>query len=149
MPAMQTQVGSLSLAYDSAGAGQPVLLIHGYPLNRSLWAPQVAGLARRARVLALDLPGHGESSVPPGPYSMEGFADACLSLLDAIGITERVVVCGLSMGGYIAFAAWRRHPERIAGLILAATKAGADSPEARAAFICAEVIIRNPCQLSG
>ncbi len=132
MPAMQAQIDGISLAYDDRGSGQPLLLVHGYPLSRRMWAPQVAGLAATARVLAIDLPGHGDSSIGDQPVSMDSFADACAGLLDALGIQEPVVLGGLSMGGYVTFAFWRRHPQRVAGLILAATRAGADSPEARA-----------------
>lgn len=131
MPAMKVQVRSTTLAYDDHGAGRPVVLIHGYPLNRTLWAPQREGLAGAARVLTLDLHGHGDSDVPTGPYAMDDFADACAAWLDAIGVREPVVFGGLSMGGYVTFAFWRRHPERVAGLILAATRSSADSAEAR------------------
>lgn len=131
MPAMKTRLKTHALAYDERGTGRPVLLVHGYPLSRAMWAPQLSGLSDAARVLAIDLRGHGESDALPGPYSMDLLADDCVGLLDALGIREPIVLGGLSMGGYVAFAFWRRYPERVAGLILAATKAGADSPEAR------------------
>lgn len=129
---MKIHSGSLTLGYDDHGSGRPLVLVHGYPHNRSLWAEQSQALADAARVLAVDLRGHGESDAPDGPYSMDVFADDCARLLDVIGIHQPVVFGGLSMGGYVTFAFWRRYPERVAGLILAATRAGADSPEGRA-----------------
>lgn len=128
---MRVSANGLSLAYDDRGAGIPVLFIHGYPLNRQIWQPQLAGLADVARVLALDLPGHGESQAAPGPYGMDRLADACNAFLDGVGLSEPVVVCGLSMGGYVAMAFYRQYGPRAAGLILAATRAGADTEEGR------------------
>ncbi len=130
---MKIHTGSLTLAYDDHGSGRPLVLVHGYPHNRSLWAGQSQALADAARVLAVDLRGHGESDAPDGPYSMDLFADDCALLLDILGIHQPVVFGGLSMGGYVTLAFWRRYPTRVAGLILAATRAGADSAEARAA----------------
>lgn len=128
---MHINVNGLDLAYDDRGEGLPVLFIHGYPLNRRMWAPQVEGLAGAARALALDLRGHGESQVVPGPYWMDLLADDCAAFLDALEINRPVVVCGLSMGGYVAMAFYRQHAPRVAGLILAATRSGADTPEGR------------------
>jgi pimeloyl-ACP methyl ester carboxylesterase len=119
------------MAYTDVGRGTPLLFIHGYPLNRHLWEPQVEGLSQEARILAPDLRGHGESQVIPGHYSMEMFADDLNAFLDALSITQPVVVCGLSMGGYVALAFLRKYTTRMAGLILTATRATADSPEAR------------------
>lgn len=101
-------------------------------MSRALWEPQVTGLADAARVLALDLRGHGGSDPGPGPYSMSDLADDCRGFLETLGITRPVVLGGLSMGGYVVFEFYRKYPQRIAGLILAATRAGADSPEAKA-----------------
>ncbi len=128
---MQTRVNNFNLAYSDEGQGTPLLLIHGFPLSRKLWEPQ-ASLASGARVIAPDLRGHGESEAVPGPYAMDQLADDCAALLDALKMTRPVAVCGLSMGGYVAFAFYRRHPARTAGLIFAATKAGADSAEGKA-----------------
>ena len=129
---MEIQLPGMSMAYEVAGAGRPLLFIHGYPLNRTLWRPQVSGLAGAARVLAPDLRGHGESSATPGPYSMDLLADDISRFFDAIKIDQPVVICGLSMGGYVTFAFYRKYKARVAGLILAATKAGADSAEGKA-----------------
>ena len=122
--------GDLALAYDEAGSGAPLLLIHGWPHDRRLWAGQLGGLASYARVLAPDLRGVGGSTVR-GPYTIDQYADDLADFLTSLGIA-RAVVCGLSMGGYIAFAMLRRHRERIRGLILADTRATADTDEVRA-----------------
>jgi pimeloyl-ACP methyl ester carboxylesterase len=129
---MRINLNNLAIEYSDNGSGIPLFLIHGYPLSRALWEPQTAGLADVARVLALDLRGHGGSDPGPGPYSMSVLADDCRGFLDALGIARPVVLGGLSMGGYVAFEFYRKYPQRIAGLILAATRAGADSPEAKA-----------------
>jgi pimeloyl-ACP methyl ester carboxylesterase len=118
--------------YRQIGQGQPVVLIHGYPLNSRLWQPQLDSLADVAHLIAPDLRGHGDSEAIPGPYSMDLLADDCAALLDALDIREPVVVNGLSMGGYIAMAFARRYPERLAGLVLTATRSGADSEASKA-----------------
>jgi pimeloyl-ACP methyl ester carboxylesterase len=129
---MHVQVNNIRIAYDEQGSGRPVLFVHGYPLNRRIWQPQVEGLAGEARALALDLRGHGESEIAPGPYGMDLLADDCAAFLDATGVSQPVALCGLSMGGYVAMAFSRRHAGRLAGLVLTATRAGPDTPEAKA-----------------
>ena len=120
----------IEIGYDDVGTGMPVAFIHGFPHNRTLWAPQVSARVDRARCIALDLRGFGESS-KNGPFTIDQFADDVAMLLRMLGI-ERTVVAGLSMGGYIALAFWRRHRAMVRALVLADTKAGADSEEARA-----------------
>ena len=122
--------GGLELAYDEAGSGLPLLLVHGWPHDRTMWAGQVGGLATYARVIAPDLRGFGGSTVR-GPYTIDQYADDLVAFLESLGIAQ-AVVCGLSMGGYIAFSMLRRHRDRIRGLILAGTRATADTDEARA-----------------
>ncbi|RFC41742.1 MAG: Pimeloyl-ACP methyl ester carboxylesterase [Verrucomicrobia bacterium] len=115
---------SIAIGYDDAGVGLPVVFLHGFPHNRSLWAPQLHGLAAPCRTLAFDLRGFGESSVLP-PFSMDQYADDIASALIALD-TGPAVIAGLSMGGYVALALWRRHPELVRALILSNTRAGAD-----------------------
>ncbi len=106
-----------------------LLLIHAFPVDHRMWDGQRLG----PNTIAPDLPGFGGSEPPPdGVTSMETAADRCLRAADAAGL-DHLVVCGLSMGGYVALELWRRTPERIAGLVLANTRASADAPEARAA----------------
>lgn len=126
---MKVRANGIELAYDEAGSGTPVVFIHGFPHNRTLWAPQLAGLASRARCLAFDLRGFGESDVLP-PYSMDQYADDLACAMDALAV-GRAVMVGLSMGGYIAFAFWRRHRQRVRALVLANTRAGADTEAGR------------------
>jgi 3-oxoadipate enol-lactonase len=123
------RAGGLHVAYDDAGSGTPVLFLHGFPHNRGLWAPQTSALVGRARCIAPDLRGFGDTDAVP-PYSMDQYADDAAALLDALGV-DRAVVAGLSMGGYVAFAFWRRHAARVRALVLADTRAGPDSDEAR------------------
>ena len=121
--------GGLELAYDDVGTGVPLLFIHGWPHNRTLWAAQLNGLPTQARCLAPDLRGFGGSSVEP-PYSIDQYADDLAAFLTMLGV-ERAVVCGLSMGGYVALALLRRHRALLRGLILTSTRATADTPEAK------------------
>src|SRR6185436_15684051 len=117
----------LEIAYDDVGTGIPMVFIHGFPHNRALWAPQVNALVDRARCLAPDLRGFGDSMAAP-PYSMDQYADDVVALMDAAKV-ERAIIAGLSMGGYVAFALWRRHRARVRALVLADTRAGADTVE--------------------
>jgi 3-oxoadipate enol-lactonase len=128
---MKTQVRGFEMAYDDTGGnGIPLLLIHGFPLDRSLWAAQVRGLADVARVIVPDLRGFGESGMPAGAVTMDTYADDLRGLLDALSV-KNAVVAGLSMGGYVTLAFYRRNPERVRGLVLSDTKAGPDSPEGK------------------
>jgi 3-oxoadipate enol-lactonase len=122
--------GGLELAYDEAGSGTPLLLVHGWPHDRRMWGGQLGGLASYARVLAPDLRGAGGSTVA-GPYTIDQYADDLVAFLQSLGIT-RAVVCGLSMGGYIAFSMLRRHRDHVRALILSDTRATADTDEVRA-----------------
>lgn len=125
--------GALSpLAYTDTGASPTILLVHGFPLSRSTWSHQVESLRSHARVVAPDLRGHGTSPAFSGPYDVGVFAEDCAQLLDRLGITAPVILGGHSMGGYVALEFFRRHPERVAGLLLVSTRAGADSAPARA-----------------
>jgi YbgC/YbaW family acyl-CoA thioester hydrolase len=124
-------VGRVTLAADVRGDGPALLLVHGFPLDRSIWAHQVATLAGWRRI-APDLRGLGATVAPDDDYSIAAYADDLVGLLDRLRVS-RAVVAGLSMGGYIAFEMMRRYRDRVAGLILCDTRADADSAEGRAA----------------
>ena len=119
-----------TLAYVEVGQGLPVVLLHAFPLNRTMWEPQIAALFAECRCIVPDLRGFGDSPTT-GPYSMDRYADDIAALLDSLRI-EQAVVCGLSMGGYIALAMVRRHRRLIRALVLADTRATADTPEGAA-----------------
>jgi len=129
---MKCRLATVDLAYDVSGASQnpTLLLVHGFPHDRTLWAPQMHALSAAYQCVAVDLRGFGESSSAP-PYSMDQYADDLAALLDAIGV-RRAVIAAISMGGYIAFAMWRRHADRVNGFVFVDTRAGADSDTARA-----------------
>jgi pimeloyl-ACP methyl ester carboxylesterase len=108
-----------------------VLLLHAFPLGLFMWDAQVEALCATHRVIRFDARGFGGTAAGEGPLTMERIADDGAAILDHLGI-EKAVVAGCSMGGYGAFAFVRRHPQRLAGLVLQDTRAGADSVEAKA-----------------
>ena len=132
MPTIDGPSGRLH--YLDEGRGDPpVVLLHAFPLTAQMWEPQLEALAPSHRVIAPDLLGFGGSAVPPdrSTYSVDAWAEDVVALLSALGV-ERAVMVGLSMGGYVAFALLRRRPDALAGLLLADTRASADTDEIRA-----------------
>ncbi len=125
-------VNGVELAYDDHGVGRAIIFLHAFPLNRGMWEYQVKALLaeQRFRLITLDWRGFGESQINGDVTSMETLADDLVALMDQLGI-ERATLCGLSMGGYVAFAFLRRYPHRISGLILSDTKPEADGKEAK------------------
>jgi 3-oxoadipate enol-lactonase len=132
------------------GAGLPLLLVHGFPLDHTMWTAQIDELSSKYRVIAPDLRGLGRSRGNQMPkVTMAQFADDLAALLDSLGIAEPVVFCGLSMGGYIAFQFWRKYASRLRGLILCDTRATADSPEIAAGrhIVAKRVLSEGPTPL--
>src|SRR5262245_27294149 len=123
----------MELAYEERGSGPVLMFVHGFPFDRTMWVPQqLAGLARIRTAVAVDLRGHGLSNVMTGAnFSMDLFADDVVKTLDAIG-ADQADFAGLSMGGYVLFSIWRRHPDRVRSLIFIDTKAEADTEEGKA-----------------
>jgi YbgC/YbaW family acyl-CoA thioester hydrolase len=124
-------VNGVRLAVEQRGTGPAVLFVHGFPLDRTIWQHQLDSLTGYRRI-APDLRGMGQSDAPDLGYSMSTYAEDLVGILDAIG-EGQVVLCGLSLGGYVAFELLRRWRERVRGLILVDTRAEADSTEGRRA----------------
>ncbi|MBV8074464.1 MAG: alpha/beta fold hydrolase, partial [Candidatus Eremiobacteraeota bacterium] len=121
-----------TLAYADAGSGTPLVLIHGFPLDHSIWDEVGAALERHGRIVRPDLRGLGASTVTPaGTTLMETLASDVAALLDALGI-ERATLAGHGLGGYVALAFYRMYRERVDGLALVASGVGADAPQAAA-----------------
>ena len=125
-----TRVNDIQIAYTDAGIGRPVVLIHGYPFNRSLWNDQLAALSSSYRVIAPDLRGFGESDPAPGTATMNVMAEDVALLLNHLGIA-RATIAGLSMGGYVALAFYKQLPSRVRALVLADTRAHGDTEEGK------------------
>lgn len=123
--------GTTTLNFEMRGSeGPTLLLVHGFPLDHTMWRKQLAVLSDSCRVLAPDLRGFGQSDVTPGVVTMQQHADDLLALLDVLVIREPVIFCGLSMGGYVAWQFALRHRARLAKLVLCDTRAVADTPDA-------------------
>ena len=128
---MKAAIDGATIEYEATGSGTALLLLHAFPLGLFMWDAQVGALAAACRVVRFDARGFGGSSLGEGPLTMERIADDGAALLDHLGV-EKAVVGGCSMGGYAALAFVRRHPQRLLGLVLQDTRAGADTAEAKA-----------------
>jgi pimeloyl-ACP methyl ester carboxylesterase len=128
---MEQTINGISLAFDDMGAGPAVLLIHGFPLGRQMWRPQVESLvAAGYRCITPDLRGFGGSEPGSKAVTMKTYADDCIALLDHLGV-EKAVVCGMSMGGYVLLNLMERYPERLAAACLIVTRSNADDEATR------------------
>lgn len=125
-------INGITVHFDDVGAGADVLvLVHGHPFDRSMWAPQLAALAGSGwRVIAADLRGYGQSTIVPGTTLLDAFARDIAALLDHLAISS-AVFGGLSMGGQIVMELCRLYPDRVRGILLAATFSQAESDDGR------------------
>src|SRR4029450_5799450 len=121
------------LACTDQGVGSPLVLLHGFPLNRKMWDLEVKSWSQNSRVIAPDFRGFGDSPLSEGEFSMAGCAEDVVDLLESLGIRRKIVLLGLSMGGYVAFEFVRRYPDMLYGLILVGTQPAADSDAAKQA----------------
>jgi 3-oxoadipate enol-lactonase len=131
----QIMVNGFPMAYQDEGSGIPLLLVHAFPLSGLMWNPQIEELKRTYRVVAPDLRGFGLSAAGASPDrfgSMEEYADDLAAFARQIGLEqERLVFIGLSMGGYIAFAFYRKYAQMLRGLVLCDTRSEPDTEEGR------------------
>ena len=127
----QINSGDAEIFYQVLGEGQPVVLVHPFPVHHGFWLPVAQALEGRYRLILPDLRGHGASGIGEGPATMEKHVADIAAVLDDAGV-GRAAFVGVSIGGYILFEFLRRHPNRIEALVLCNTKAQADTPEARA-----------------
>jgi pimeloyl-ACP methyl ester carboxylesterase len=119
------------LAYDERGHGPPLVLLHAFPLNRTLFAPQLDPLSQRWRVLVPDLPGHGGSpELPTAEFTVDDLARGVLAWLDGLGV-ESFAVAGVSLGGYVALGLLRLAPGRLRALVMSNTRADGDDEGGR------------------
>lgn len=121
------------LAVQTAGSGLPLVLVHAFPLDHGMWRRQEP-LGESLRLIVPDLRGFG-GSTDSVPRSIADLADDVAELLEALHLERPAVICGVSMGGYVAQHLAVRHPDRVAALVLVDTKLEADTPEARAARV--------------
>lgn len=129
---LKIRVNDLSVSYCDEGpiTAPTILFIHGFPFNKSMWNSQIEALKENYRVIAYDIRGHGQSDRGDENLSIDLFANDLLFFMDALNL-EKPVLCGLSMGGYIALNAISKFPEHFEALILCDTQCAADTPEAK------------------
>lgn len=142
---MGARINGIELEWRDRGTGEAILMIHGFPLNSAMWGSQLTRLSPDWRVVAPDLRGFGASDVGDEPvFSMDLMARDLAALLDHLGI-ERAVICGLSMGGYVAFEFFRQFRHRVRALVLCDTRAGTDSPDTQRArgALAEQVVAEN------
>ncbi len=121
------------ISVTTLGSGPPLILLHGFPLDHRQWLPQLNQLSASYQVIAPDLRGFGQSTLTEEQYSLADLADDVEQVRQHFAPDQQIALCGLSMGGYVAFEYWLQFGAQLKGLILAHTKPQADTPEARAA----------------
>ena len=122
------KLNGIELAYERRGKGMPLVLIHGYPLDHSIWNETISQLENDFDLILPDVRGFGESSTVDAPYTLSDIANDLAALLDSLGV-ERTTLAGHSMGGYIALAFAKAFPERVTGLALVSSQTASDTPE--------------------
>ena len=129
---MKTFLNDIAINYTEHGMpqGLPVVFIHGFPFSHEMWGPQINVMPNNIHSISYDVRGHGDSNVGNGQYTIELFVDDLIALLDHL-LIKNAVLCGLSMGGYIALRTFERHPHRVRGLILCDTKSESDTDAAK------------------
>jgi 3-oxoadipate enol-lactonase len=129
---MLTNLSGLTQYYDDKGPknGVPIIFIHGFPFDSSTWQSQVNVIPERFRTITYDVRGHGQSEAGPTPYSLEFFVDDLFALIKKLEL-DQPILCGLSMGGYIALRAFERWPALFRALILCDTRSEGDSNQAK------------------
>jgi len=128
---MKTVIDGITVGYTDQGNGTPLVFIHAFPLSKTMWQPQVDALKDTYRVITIDLGGHGESDIVLWNDTLDDYAKNVIRLLDHLGIVQAVFV-GLSMGGYTLFSIYRHYADRVKALVLADTRAQADTEEGKA-----------------
>ena len=128
---MKLELKSGSISYLDQGAGPVVLLLHAFPLDNTMWEPQIGILSKRFRIIAPDMRGFGKSQ-PASPWTMHDMADDLNALLDHLAVPSAAIV-GVSIGGYIALALWSKFPQRVRQLVLSNSRARADNDTEKAA----------------
>lgn len=126
----EQRVNGLSVHDEGSPSGRPIVFVHAFPLDHTMWRPQTQALAAGFRTLSYDIRGFGRSDIGSGQVSIEFFVDDLVAILDRFKLT-RAAVCGLSMGGYVALRAVERHPDRFDALVLCDTRSEADTDEAK------------------
>jgi 3-oxoadipate enol-lactonase len=121
---------TLNCSDPGPSGGTPVIFIHGFPLSMDMWENQSKQLPEGSRGIFYDVRGHGGSETTDDIFTMEFFVDDLIGLMDSLEI-KKAVLCGLSMGGYIALRAYERHPDRIGGMLLCDTKSEPDTNDAK------------------
>lgn len=135
-------VNSVSISYRDEGEGMPLIFLHAFPLSQRMWDDQVAAFSGTHRVITFDWRGFGESSLPESSSDMSSFAEDLAGLMDCLRI-DRAVICGLSMGGYAALSFLRTYAHRVEALILADTRATADTEEGRRNRLTMAALVRE------
>lgn len=119
------------LASERAGQGVPLVFVHAFPLSRKMWDGVKPALFKNFQFISVDLPGFGETPLSSNTSTMEFMAREIIATLDSLGVKDKFVATGVSMGGYVLLQLARLFPERLRGLGLVSTRAGADTPEGR------------------
>ncbi len=119
------------LAFERTGQGIPLVFVHAFPLSRKMWDGVKPAVSKNFQFFSVDLPGFGETPLSSNTVTMEFMAQEIIATLDAIGVKDKFVATGVSMGGYVLFQLARLFPDRLRGLVFVSTRSAPDTPEGR------------------